>query len=73
VDNHDEHSEHLYDERMADTEKQRLEDELAAVGIHVTEEGKARARVKLREARERRDPVARAELLARLGRTDKTA
>jgi len=41
---------------------------LAAAGITVTEEGKARARAKLAEAAARRDPTRRAALRARLGR-----
>jgi hypothetical protein len=41
---------------------------LAAAGITVTEEGKARARAKLAEAAARRDPERRAALRAQLGR-----
>jgi hypothetical protein len=40
---------------------------LAAVGITVTEAGKARARARLNEAAARRDPERRAALRARLG------
>jgi hypothetical protein len=40
---------------------------LAAVGITVTEQGKARARAKLAEAAARRDPQRRAALRERLG------
>jgi hypothetical protein len=39
---------------------------LAAAGITVTDEGKARARAKLAEAAARRDPDKRAALRARL-------
>jgi len=40
---------------------------LAAAGITVTEEGKARARAQLAEAAARRTPQRRAEMRARVG------
>jgi hypothetical protein len=40
---------------------------LAATGITVTEQGKARARAQLAEAAARRDPQRRAALRERLG------
>jgi hypothetical protein len=40
---------------------------LAAAGITVTEQGKARARARLAEAAARRDPQRRAALRERLG------
>jgi hypothetical protein len=46
---------------------------LAAAGITVTEEGKARARAKLAEASASCDPEQRAALRARLGRPSSTA
>lgn len=47
--------------------------QLAAVGIVVTAEGKARARAKLDAAAARRDPAARAALRERLGLPPVTA
>jgi len=46
---------------------------LAAVGITVTEEGKARARAKLAEADARRTPELRAAWRAQMGRPPATA
>lgn len=43
---------------------------LAAAGIEVTEEGRARARAKLAAAQERMTPEAWARLRERYGRTD---
>jgi hypothetical protein len=60
----------LYDNFMTDDETPSLDELLASVGIHVTEEGKAHARAALRAAEARsRTPEAiqaRAALLARL-------
>jgi hypothetical protein len=42
-------------------------EQLAAVGIEVTEEGKARARARLAEADERRTPELRAAWRAQMG------
>jgi hypothetical protein len=46
---------------------------LAAVGITVTEEGKARARARLAEADARRTPELRAAWRAQMGRPPATA